>query len=73
MFEHDMSQGFPLLTTKSVPLRLVASELEFFLKGISDKKWLQDRDNHICDEWCSPTIIPYAHDKETKKKNDGRT
>jgi thymidylate synthase len=68
MFEHDMSQGFPLLTTKSVPLRLVASELEFFLKGISDKKWLQDRDNHIWDEWCSPTIIPYAHDPETKKK-----
>ena len=68
MFEHDMSQGFPLLTTKSVPFRLVASELEFFLRGISDKKWLQDRDNHIWDEWCSPVIVPYAHDEETKKK-----
>ncbi|MBU0628214.1 MAG: thymidylate synthase [Nanoarchaeota archaeon] len=68
MFEHDMSDGFPLLTTKSVPLRLVASELEFFLRGISDKKWLQDRDNHIWDEWCSPSIVPYAHDSETKKK-----
>jgi len=68
MFEHDMEDGFPLLTTKSVPLRLVASELEFFLKGISDKKWLQERDNHIWDEWCSPEIVPYAHDKETKKK-----
>ena len=33
IFEHDMSKGFPLLTTKSVPLRLVASELEFFIKG----------------------------------------
>ena len=68
MFEHDMSNGFPLLTTKSVPLRLVASELEFFIKGISDKKWLQERDNHIWDEWCSPEIVPYAHDDETKKK-----
>ncbi len=68
MFEHDMSKGFPLLTTKSVPLRLVASELEFFLRGISDKKWLIDRNNHIWDEWCSPEIIPYAHDEETKKK-----
>src|SRR5512140_1257056 len=28
-FEHDMALGFPLLTTKSVPFRLVASELEF--------------------------------------------
>jgi thymidylate synthase len=68
IFEHDMADGFPLLTTKSVPLRLVASELEFFLRGISDKKWLQDRDNHIWDEWCSPNIVPYAHDPETKKK-----
>jgi thymidylate synthase len=68
MFSHDMSKGFPLLTTKSVPLRLVASELEFFLRGISDKKWLQDRDNHIWDEWCSPKIIPYAHDVETKRR-----
>ncbi|MFC1801353.1 thymidylate synthase [Nanoarchaeota archaeon] len=68
MFEHDMTDGFPLMTTKSVPLRLVASELEFFIKGISDKKWLQERKNHIWDEWCSPEIVPYAHDEETKKK-----
>lgn len=68
MFKHDMSDGFPLLTTKSVPLRLVASELEFFIKGISDKQWLIERNNHIWDEWCSPEIIPYAHDEETKKK-----
>ena len=68
MFEHNMEDGFPLLTTKSVPMRLVASELEFFLRGISDKEWLKERNNHIWDEWCSPSIIPYAHDKETKKK-----
>jgi thymidylate synthase len=68
MFSHDMKDGFPLITTKSVPIKLVASELEFFIKGISDKKWLQDRKNHIWDEWCSPTIISYAHDSETKKK-----
>jgi len=68
MFQHDMSDGFPLLTTKKVPYRLVASELEFFIKGISDKKWLQVRDNHIWDEWCTPEKIPYAHDEETKQK-----
>ena len=68
MFQHDMGQGFPLLTTKSVPLRLVASELEFFIKGISDKRWLQERNNHIWDEWCSPDIVPYAHDADTKKR-----
>ena len=68
MFQHNMSDGFPLLTTKKVPFRLVASELEFFIKGITDKKWLQDRDNHIWDEWCNPKKVAYGHDKETKKK-----
>lgn len=67
-FEHDMSKGFPLLTTKKVPFRLVASELEFFIKGITDKKWLQERKNRIWDEWCSPKKVPYAHDEHTKKK-----
>lgn len=68
MFEHDMSKGFPLLTTKAMPFRLVASELEFFIKGITDKKWLQERGNHIWDEWCSPLKVPYGHDPETKKR-----
>ena len=68
LFEHDMSTGFPLLTTKKMPYRLVATELEFFIKGITDKKWLQDRNNHIWDEWCTPLKIPYANDEETKRK-----
>lgn len=68
MFQHDMANGFPLLTTKKIPYRLVVSELEFFIKGITDKQWLIDRDNHIWDEWCTPLKVPYAHDKETQKK-----
>jgi len=68
MFEHDIQGGFPLLTTKKVPLRLVASELEFFLKGITNKNWLRDRNNHIWDEWCSPDVVAYAHDAETKQR-----
>jgi len=67
IFEHDMADGFPLLTTKYVPFQLVASELEFFIKGITDKKWLQERGNHIWDEWCSPAKVPYGHDDKTKK------
>lgn len=68
MFEHDMAKGFPLLTTKKIPYRLVSTELEFFIKGITDKQWLIDRNNHIWDEWCSQLKIPYGHDEETKKK-----
>ena len=66
MFEHNMAEGFPLLTTKSVPFRLVASELEFFIRGLTDKDWLRSRNNHIWDEWCSPERVPYGHDHETR-------
>lgn len=68
MFEHDMAAGFPLLTTKKVVLRLVASELEFFIKGITDKDWLRERNNHIWDDWCSPEKVAYGHDEETRQK-----
>ena len=68
MFEHDMAEGFPLLTTKKVPFKLVASELEFFIRGVTDKEWLQTRKNHIWDEWCSPDAVPYATDGETKAR-----
>jgi len=68
LFEHDMSKGFPLLTTKKTPFKLVATELEFFINGITDKKWLQDKNNHIWDEWANPKKAPYGHDEEAKKK-----
>lgn len=68
IFEHDMSKGFPLLTTKKTPIRLVSTELEFFINGITDKKWLQDKNNHIWDEWAKPQKAPYGHDEASKKK-----
>jgi thymidylate synthase len=63
-----MADGFPLLTTKKVPFRLVASELEFFIRGITDKEWLKEQNNHIWDEWCSSDAVPYGNDEETKAK-----
>lgn len=68
IFEHDMSLGFPMLTTKKVPFKVVASELEFFIRGLTDKQWLQNKNNHIWDEWCNPKKVAYGHDSETKQK-----
>lgn len=68
MFEHDMADGFPLLTTKKMPFKVVTAELEFFIKGITDKQWLIDRKCHIWDEWCNPKKVAYAHDEKTKEK-----
>jgi len=68
MLVHDMKDGFPLLTTKKMGIRNIASELEMFIKGITSKKFLQDRKNHIWDEWCNPKKVPYGNDEETKAK-----
>ncbi len=57
IFRHNMSDGFPLVTTKSVPMRVVAVELEGFIKGIRSKKWFQDRKCFIWDEWCNPFLV----------------
>lgn len=47
----DLSKGFPLLTTKRVPFKLVASELLWFIKGDTNIRYLLQNNNHIWDEW----------------------
>jgi len=49
----DLKDGFPLVTTKFVPLRLISSELLWFLRGDTNIKYLIDRNNHIWDEWAT--------------------
>ncbi|AXI09314.1 thymidylate synthase [Oceanobacillus sp. 143] len=47
----DLSEGFPLLTTKRVPFRLVASELLWFIKGDTNIRYLLKNNNNIWNEW----------------------
>lgn len=47
----DLSQGFPLLTTKKVFIRGIIEELIWFLSGSTNIKYLTDRDVHVWDEW----------------------
>src|SRR3989344_3496095 len=68
MFEHDMSKGFPLLTTKQMATKVLKVELEGFIKGITDKRWYQERGCNIWNEWCNPLKVPYGNDEATKKK-----
>ena len=68
MLEFDMSTGkFPLLTTKKMGLKTVFSELEMFIKGITSKKFLQDRKSGIWNAWCNPLKVPYSTDPEQQK------
>ncbi|KXO94058.1 thymidylate synthase [Tsukamurella pseudospumae] len=51
---YDLSQGFPLITTKRVHMKSIAYELLWFLRGDSNVQWLQDNGVTIWDEWASP-------------------
>lgn len=61
-FSHNMADGFPLLTTKKVAWKSVRVELEGFIRGITTKKWYQDRGCKIWNEWANPLRVKYRMD-----------
>lgn len=54
MYRHDLSKGFPLLTTKKLHIRSILHELLWFLQGSSNIKYLQDNGVSIWNEWATP-------------------
>lgn len=47
----DLSEGFPLLTSKKLPFKTILHELIWFLSGNTNIKYLSDRGVTIWDEW----------------------
>ncbi|TMP26543.1 thymidylate synthase [Pseudoalteromonas rubra] len=48
---HNLKDGFPLLTTKKLHFKSIANELIWFLKGDTNKTWLNENGVKIWDEW----------------------
>lgn len=56
----DLSKGFPLLTTKKVSFKLVATELIWFIRGDTNLRYLLQYNNNIWNEWAFEKYVQSA-------------
>lgn len=53
----DLTKGFPLLTTKKISFKLIATELLWFIKGDTNIQYLLKYNNNIWNEWAFEKYI----------------
>jgi thymidylate synthase len=72
----DLSEGFPLLTTKKLHIRSIVYELLWFLRGETNIAWLNENGVRIWDEWADENgdLGPvYGHQWRSWPTPDGKT
>ena len=64
---HDMSEGFPLLTTKKMYFKGIVTELLWFLRGDTSIEYLLEND---CNIWTGDAYQAYLKECERLEKDE---
>ena len=72
VFRHDMSKGFPLTTLRKMPWKSIKVELEGFIKGVTDKRWYEDRNCKFWSQWSNPIGCPSWFNSEQRKEHQAK-
>jgi thymidylate synthase len=72
MLEFDLQKGFPILTTKTLNFKNIATELLWFISGEESTSYLDEMNNPIWREWITDGKLHEGYGKQWRNFHDTR-